>query len=31
VPQTMWDELATAHYWQANMYSGGPPGIVLAP
>jgi hypothetical protein len=31
VPQTMWDELATARYWQANMYSGGPPGIVQAP
>ncbi len=31
VPQTMWDELATAPYWQANMYSGGPPGIVHGP
>lgn len=28
VPQGMWDQLATARYWQANMYSGDPPGIV---
>ena len=30
VPQSMWDELGTARHWQANMYSGGPLGIVHA-
>jgi Protein of unknown function (DUF3800) len=28
VPKMMWSELGTARHWQANMYSGGPPGIV---
>lgn len=28
VPQTMWDELGGAAFAPANMYSGGPPGIV---
>jgi hypothetical protein len=30
VPQGMWDQLGEARHWQANMYSGGPPGIVHA-
>ncbi len=30
VPQAMWDELGEARHWQANMYSGGPPGIVFS-
>jgi hypothetical protein len=28
VPTGMWDELGTARHGPANMYSGGPPGIV---
>jgi Protein of unknown function (DUF3800) len=31
VPQGMWDELGDSRYWQANMYGGGPPGIVFGP
>jgi hypothetical protein len=31
VPETMWDELATARFAKVNMLSGGPPGIVTWP